>query len=107
MNITSLRHFLSKKSQTQKDTHNMIPLILSVKMNKTNTWRQKSEKWMPLVGGGEGNGNPLQYSCLEKPVDRGAWWAAVHGVAQSQTRLKRLISSSSSWWLGIIDWKEA
>ena len=39
---------------------------------------------------GEGNDNPLPYSCLESPVDRGAWWAAVHGVAQSQTRLKRL-----------------
>ena len=39
---------------------------------------------------GEGNGNPLQYSCLENSVDRGAWWAAVHGVAQTQTRLKRL-----------------
>ena len=39
---------------------------------------------------GEGNGNPLQYSCLENPVDRGAWWAAVHEVAQSQTWLKRL-----------------
>ena len=39
---------------------------------------------------GEGNGNPLQYSCLEDPRDRGAWWAAVYGVAQSQTRLKRL-----------------
>ena len=39
---------------------------------------------------GEGNGNPLQYSCLENPVDRGAWWAAVHRVAQSQTRLKWL-----------------
>ena len=36
---------------------------------------------------GEGNGNPLQYSCLENPVDRGAWWATVHGVAQSQTHL--------------------
>ena len=34
---------------------------------------------------GEGNGNPLQYSCLEDPRDRGAWWAAVHGVAQSDT----------------------
>jgi len=34
---------------------------------------------------GEGNGNPLQYSCLENPMDRGAWWAAVHGVAKSQT----------------------
>ena len=45
---------------------------------------------------GEGNGNPLQCSCLENPRDRGAWWAAVYGVAQSRTRLKRLSSSSSS-----------
>ena len=44
---------------------------------------------------GEGNGNPFQYSCLENAVDRGAWWAAVHRVAQSRTRLKRLSSSSS------------
>ena len=43
-----------------------------------------------------GNGNPLQCSCLENPRDGGAWWAAVHGVAQSRTRLKRLSSSSSS-----------
>ena len=45
---------------------------------------------------GEGNGNPLQCSCLENPRDRGAWWAAVYGVVQSWTRLKRLSSSSSS-----------
>jgi len=45
---------------------------------------------------GEGNGNPLQCSCLEKPRDGGAWWAAVYGVAQSRTRLKRLSSSSSN-----------
>ena len=45
---------------------------------------------------GEGNGNPLQCSCLENPRDEGAWWAAVYGVAQSQTRLKWLSSSSSS-----------
>jgi len=43
---------------------------------------------IPLIG--EGNGSSLQYSCLENPVDRGAWWAAVHRVAQSQTRLKWL-----------------
>ena len=36
---------------------------------------------------GEGNGNPLQYSCLENPMDGGAWWATVHGVAKSRTRL--------------------
>ena len=45
---------------------------------------------------GEGNGNPLQRSCLENPRDGGAWWAAVYGVAQSRTRLKWLSSSSSS-----------
>ena len=44
---------------------------------------------------GEGNGNPLQCSCLENPGDGGAWWAAICGVAESQTRLKRLSSSSS------------
>ena len=43
---------------------------------------------------GEGNGNPLQYSCLENPMDGGAWWAAVYGVAQSWTQLTRLSSSS-------------
>ena len=45
---------------------------------------------------GEGNGNPLQCSCLESPRDGGAWWAAVSGVAQSWTQLKRLSSSSSN-----------
>ena len=45
---------------------------------------------------GEGNGNPLQCSCLDNPRDRGVWWAAVYGVAQSRTQLKRLSSSSSS-----------
>ena len=49
---------------------------------------------------GEGNGNPPQCSCLENPRDRGAWWAAFHGVAQSWTRLKRLSSSSGS-----IEWE--
>ena len=45
---------------------------------------------------GEGNGNPLQCSCLENPRDGGAWWAAVYGVAQSRKRLKPFSSSSSS-----------
>ena len=48
---------------------------------------------------GEGNGNPLQYSCLGNPRDRGAWWAGVYGVAQSQTRLKQRSSSSSSMFI--------
>ena len=49
-----------------------------------------------LSHSGEGNGNPLQCSCLENPRDGGAWWAAISGVAQSQTWLKQLSSSSSS-----------
>ena len=52
---------------------------------------------------GEGNGNPLQCSCLENPRDGGAWWAAVYGVAQSWTQLKRRSSSSSSVYLLIPD----
>ena len=45
---------------------------------------------------GEGNGNPLQYSCLENPRDGGAWWAAIYGVPQSRTWLKRLSSIADS-----------
>ena len=55
---------------------------------KARHWRQLS------MDNREGNGNPLQSSCLESPRDGGAWWAAVSGVAQSRTRLKRLSSSS-------------
>ena len=57
---------------------------------------------------GEGNGNPPQYSCLENPRDRAAWWAAVYGVAQNRTQLKWLSLSSSIcidksvMWLGKI-----
>ena len=47
---------------------------------------------------GEGNGNPLQCSCLENPRDGGAWWAAVSGVTQSRTQLKELSSSSRQIW---------
>ena len=46
---------------------------------------------------GEGNGNPLQCSCLKNSRDSGAWWAAIYGVAQSKTRLKQLCSSSSNF----------
>ena len=46
---------------------------------------------MSIKYNGEGNGNPLQYSCLENPMDRGAWWATVHGVTKSQTWLTKHI----------------
>ena len=61
---------------------------------KGGTYIEKvPQKLLFLANDGEGNGNPLQYYCLENPRDGGAWWAAVYGVAQSQTRLKRLSSS--------------
>ena len=62
-------------------------------MGSLRVWHDRATS-LSCVGGG--NGNPLQCSCLESPRDGGAWWAAVYGVAQSQTRLKWLSSSSSS-----------
>ena len=53
---------------------------------------------------GEGNGNSLQYSCLENPRDGGAWWAAIYGVTQSRTWLKRLSSSSIETQTGCLGW---
>ena len=61
--------------------------IISLKINNIPLWK------VVVLFTGEGNGTPLQYSCLENPMDGGASWAAVSGVAQSQTRLKRLSSS--------------
>ena len=62
-------------------------------------WELDTTEWLhfhfSLSCIGEGNGNPLQCSCLENPRDGGAWWAAVYGVSQSQTWLKCLHSSSS------------
>ena len=63
-------------------------------------WELDTTKWLHFHFSfsctGEGNGNPLQCSYLENPRDRGAWWAALYGVTQIWTRLKRLSSSSSS-----------
>ena len=51
---------------------------------------------------GEGNGNPLQYSCLENSMDRGAWWATAHGVTKSQTQLSDSFSLSLSMGMLIV-----
>ena len=56
---------------------------------------------------GEGNGNPLQCSCLENPRDGGAWWAVISGVAQSRTQLMRLSSSSIHWLTNLISPKSS
>ena len=67
-------------------------------------WRSDMTEWLhfhfSLSCIGEGNGNPLQCSCLENPKDGGAWWAAVYGVAKSRTWLKWL--SSSSEYMGCV-----
>ena len=62
----------------------------SVVKNLSANARDERDTGVISVSGrspGEGNGNPLQYSCQENPMDRGAWWATVHGVIKSQTRL--------------------
>ena len=60
---------------------------LVAQMVKNLPAMQETQGLVPGLGGypGEGNGNPLQYSCLENSMDRGAWWATVYGVAMSQT----------------------
>ena len=68
------------------------------RLQSMGSWRVRHD-WvtsLSLSCIGEGNGNSLQCSCLENPSNRGAWWAAVYGIAQSRTRLKRLSRSSRS-----------
>ena len=67
----------------------IIPWTIRGSEGKEPTCNTGDPGSIPGSGGssGEGNGNPLQYSCLENSMDRGAWWATVHGVAKSQTRL--------------------
>ena len=64
-------------------------MVLVVKSPPGNAGDAEDAGSIPGLGTshGEGNGTPLQYSCLENPMDRGAWWAAVHGVAKSRARL--------------------
>ena len=101
-----LRHHLSKTRRRQRHP---TPVLLPGKSHGWRSlvgcspwghWESGTTEWLhfdfSLSCIGEGNGSPLQCSCLENPRDRGAWWAAVYGVAQSRTRLKWLSSSSSS-----------
>ena len=68
-------------------THSIISLVFIFWVLRPWTFAVLSALLIPNMQDGEGNGTPLQYSCLENPMDGGAWWAAVHGVARSQTRL--------------------
>ena len=84
-------HFLLQETFPTQESSLCLPhcrqILSHIYLEELALWREDV---------GEGNGNPLQYSCLENPVDRGAWRAAVQRVAQSRARLKRLRSSSSS-----------
>ena len=64
----------------------LLIIYISVKEELKQFFKVNSKGVLEMTLG-EGNGTPLQYSCLENPMDRGAWWAAVHGVAESRTRL--------------------
>ena len=120
------RNFGEKKSASRGLTFQFLIFCVWLMYSRRRQWQPipvllpgKSHGWRGLVGYspwgreeldmtkqlhfhfslsciGEGNGNPLQCSCLENPRDGGAWWAVVSGVAQSRTQLKRLSSSSSS-----------
>ena len=70
-------------------------VALVIKNPPVNAGGVRDAGWIPGLGrsSGGGNGNPLQYSCLENPLDNGAWQAIVHRVAKSWTRLKQLSSS--------------
>ena len=78
--------------------------LIPIQWNITQPWKRRKAAICDNIGGswghyakrGEGNGTPLQCSCLENPRDGGAWWAVVHRVTQSRTRLKWLSSNSSS-----------
>ena len=75
-------------------------LLLSNVDGKVSAYNAGDQGSVPGSGRspGEGNSNPLQYSCLENPMDGGAWWAPVHGVAKSQTRLSDFTFTLGHFW---------
>ena len=78
----------------QQQFQNLRSLLISFLTLRKASCLSLRKLRLPSMNSGEGNGTPLQYSCLENPMDREAWKAAVHGVAEGRTRLKRLSSSS-------------
>jgi len=88
--VVLVLHLCSSPSNIRLAILGLLPLHVNdrVKVNKINYWDLIGF----VVSLGEGNGTPLQYSCLENPMDGGAWKAAVHGVAKSRTRLSDFLS---------------
>ena len=79
-----------------------VHLLMGGSEGKASAYNAGDQGSIPGPGRspGEGNGNPLQDSCLENPMDGGAWWATVHGVAKSQTRLSFTFTFTPSFMLG-------
>ena len=107
--VTLFISFISPNTVCRRRQWHPTPVLLPGKShgrrslvgcNPWGCWGSDTTEWLhfhfSLSCTGEGNGNPLQCSCLENPRDGEAWWAAVYGVTQSQTWLKWLSSSSSS-----------
>ena len=90
--------FSSFKTEILYPFNNSFPFLLPTPVPGNYQSISDSMNLTPLGSSyiGEGNGNPLQCSCQENPRDGGAWWAAVYGITQSRTQLKRFSSSSSS-----------
>ena len=96
-------------SQTRLST----AVVLGVQNMRASAQEERDTGLTPGLGRspGEGHGNPLQYSCLENPLDRGAWWVTVHGVTKSWTRLSnlaqhRLKKKAAIWsnkWMNLED----
>ena len=74
----------------------LLIIYISVKEELKQFFKVNSKGVLEMTLG-EGNGTPLQYSCLENPMDGGAWKAAVHGVAEGQTRLSGFIFTFMHW----------
>ena len=87
-------HYLPEFAQTRAS---LVPIV--VKNQPVNAGDVRDTISIPGSGRspGEGNDNPLQYSCLKNPMDRGAWWATIHGVSKSQAWLKDLARMHAHW----------
>ena len=79
-------HMFPPSSASLSPATSSYPLRLSQSTGLSSLCQTADSHWLSFLHR-EGNGTPLQYSCLENPMDGGAWWAAVHGVEKSQTRL--------------------
>ena len=86
---------LEKEEWSWRNQHSWLQIILQSYSYQDSMVLAQKQKYRPMDG--EGNGTPLQYSCLENPMDGGAWWAAVHGVAKSRTRLSNFIFTFMNW----------